>query len=95
MTFSEFLNELQYLFIHSCSCFSVPSNTPMCFKFWAFFYSISFLITFYVFIRILRKILKDRSDWNKYLLKVAKREAIADSETMSKSVWRGDFEATK
>jgi hypothetical protein len=91
MKFNEFLDHIHYLFIHSYACLTSPVNTPLCFNFWGISTLIVFFLLSIVFYKLLRKILKDRSDWNKYLLKVENRTKVADSETMAKSVWRGDL----
>lgn len=91
MSFNQFLDELHYIFIHSSACLSMPMNTTRCFNFWGVCYLAGFLVVLIVFIKVLRKVLKDRSDWRKYLLKIENRDKVADAETMAKSVWRGDF----
>jgi hypothetical protein len=91
MKFSEFVELLHYYYIHSASCIASPMNTPLCFKFWGLVYLSAFFVLLLIFYKLLRKILKDRSDWQKYLIKVENRNKIADDETMARSVWRGDL----
>lgn len=91
MLFSEFLAYLNYLFVYSSACVALPMNTPLCSKFWGVCFLIAIIVFSIVFIQLLRKILKDRSDWNKYLLKVENRQKIAGPEIMAKHVWTGDY----
>jgi hypothetical protein len=91
MLFTEFIDRIHYLLLHSYACATSPMNTPMCYKFLGVVYLVAIFILSIIFYKILRKILKDRSDWNKYLLKVENRNKIADAETMAKSVWRGNL----
>lgn len=89
-TFTEFLEYLNSLFVTSAFCYAKPLQTIGCARFWGICFLTAMLLLSYIFVKLARNILKDRADWNIYLIKKTKREKVADEETMSKHVWTGD-----
>lgn len=79
-----------HLLTYSQTCIASSIHTQTCFKFWYICLTLSFLLCLIVFTRAIRNILKERADWEKYLLKVEKRNKIADPEVMAKYIWHGD-----
>jgi len=91
MTFTLFIDYLIRLVDFSVFCAAQPMPYIGCGQFWGWFYLIAILVLFFFCCFLVSKILRERREWRDYLQRKADREKIADTETMAKHIWTGDF----
>lgn len=90
MTLTEFFAFLANLYDFSSYCAVHPVGWIGCNKFWGVVFLSAISILFIICCSQFFKILRYRKEWREYLAKKARREYVADSETMSKHVWLGE-----
>lgn len=91
MTSTEFITFLLNIYDFSDYCLAHPVGWIGCNKFWGVVYLLSISTLFIICYKLVSKILRERREWRDYLAKKAKREYVADTETMAKIKWKGDF----
>jgi len=90
MTFSEFIAFLKNIFNYADYCAAHPQTWIGCAGFWAFVYLSGSFIALIVFYRTAKNLWIDHKQIKAYHAKKAREAFIADEETMSKHVWKGE-----
>lgn len=91
MTFIEFKNYIFFLYDYSDYCLVHSVGWVGCNKFWGVVYLVSILICLTVFILCLISLVKSHLEFKRYLARKAERAKVADSETMARHIWNGEF----